>query len=307
MSLDVLIAEIASRQYGLITRAQALALGLTLDGIHHRLRSKRWVTVRSGVYAINGTPSTAEQALLAAVLAAGQGAVASHLTAARLYGFTLPEPFRIDVLTRETRRVRLAGVRHHRTEDLHPDDVVVRRNIPVTSAARTLVDCSGDVFPLDLGSVVDNAMRRGLENLEALRSCHERLATGPGRRPTRAMRMVLDSRPRGYEPGGSDRERRVADVLAEAGLPRPVPQLRVKVGGRSYRLDYCWPDVMVYLEWDGWETHGTYTAFHADRRRTRLLAAAGWTGIPVTAHTTDAEMVRDVASALAVSGHRKGA
>jgi very-short-patch-repair endonuclease len=37
-----------------------------------------------------------------------------------------------------------------------------------------------------------------------------------------------------------------------------------------------WPDERVIVETDGWQTHGTRTAFERDRRRDLDLTAAGW-------------------------------
>ena len=38
----------------------------------------------------------------------------------------------------------------------------------------------------------------------------------------------------------------------------------------------------MIVETDGWETHGTRTAFARDRRRSATLAVAGWTVIRFT-------------------------
>lgn len=108
--------------------------------------------------------------------------------------------------------------------------------------------------------MVDDALRRKLVRLSDLRACHERIATGPGRRATVAMRAVLAERQPGYDPGGSDRELWVRKVLVAAGLPPPVQQYRVWVGSRWFDLDLAYPAKLVGLEFDGWDTHGTFTS-----------------------------------------------
>ncbi len=143
--------------------------------------------------------------------------------------------------------------------------------------------------------------------VEDLRSCHRRIDTGPGRRSTLALRQVLAERQPGYDPGDSDRELWVIDVLVEAGLRAPVQQHRVRVAGHSYELDLAYPPELVAIEFDGWDTHRTFSAFHGDRQRTRRLVAAGWTLLPITSRTSLVELVSDVTAALALCGHPRGA
>lgn len=274
--------------------------------IAHRCRTGRWVRVRRSVFAIAGTPPTWEQTVRAACLATGDIAVASDLTAGRLWGLALPEGEAIELTCRTPNHFRLHGVTLHRRSNLAPSDLSVRAGIPATSPARTLVDCAGRIEPGRLDVVVDDAARRKLVPLMALRACHERVDTGPGRRSTLSMRAVLSARAPGYHPGESDRERDVLRVLAAAGLPLPVQQFRVRIGQRTYILDHAFPRELVALEFDGFETHGTVSAFHRDRERGRALVAAGWALLQVTARTSDEDLVADVRAALAVSARRCG-
>jgi Transcriptional regulator, AbiEi antitoxin len=283
------VLDRAARQHGLVTRDQALAAGMSDDQVHRRVRGGRWAVQRRGVYRVTGAPSTEEQAVMAAVLAAGPAVVASHLTAARLWRLRLPEPEGIELTTPPGRRLRAEGVQQHRFTQLSADDVHRLRGIPVTSPARTLVDCSGRVGPDELGRVVDDALRRRLVRLPDLVRSHARVTSG--RRPTAAMARVLEERAAGHDPGGSDRELQVLRTLVAAGLPAPVQQHPVTVGTRSFRLDLAYPQAMVAIEFDGWDAHGTFEAFHGDRERSRLLVAAGWRLVHVTARTTPADLV----------------
>lgn len=301
MSKDEAAARVAQRQHGLLTRQQARQTGLSEREIDHRLSVGRWVALRRGVFAINGTPSSWEQAVLAVCLTA-VGAAASHLTAAALWGLPLPAPERIDVTTAPTTRLRLDGVAHHRRSALPAAELTRCRGIPITTPARTLVDTSGSVAAGRLGPIVDDGLRRRLLSLVDLRSAYEGVDTGSGRRSTRAMRLVLAERAPGYDPGGSDRERAVLRALASAGVPLPVQQHRVRLGKRTYILDYAYPAALLALEFDGFETHGTLSAFHADRERSRALVAAGWALLQVTARTRTKDLVADVTAALTLSG-----
>ncbi len=302
MKADKRVAGLARKQQGLITRAQALASGMTARQIDHRVGRGRWVLLRRSVYAYADVAPSYEQAVLAACLSVGNVAFASHLTAARLWGLRLPEPEVLDILVPEGVRVRLDGVRAHRTKTMHLDDLIWWRGIPVTTAARTIVDCSAMVPLSGLGPVVDDADRRRIATIDDIRACHARMATGPGRRATAALGLVLEERGAGYDSGDSDRELWVKRVLERAGLPSPVQQHRVKVGRRTFRLDLAYPEHMVGIEFDGFDTHRTLTAFHADRDRGRLLVAAGWTLVLITARTREVDLARDVGAVLALSG-----
>lgn len=306
MSRDEAVARLAERQHGLITREQARRAGLSDREIAGRLRSARWVALRRGVFAIAGAPSTREQAICSACLIS-EGTAASHLTAGWLWALQVPESSGIHVTTPPGIRLRHEGIVHHRRSPLALADLTRCKGIPVTTPARTLVDTSGLVRPGRLGSVVDDALRRKLVTLADLRACHSRVDTGPGRRITVALRQVLAGRQPGYDPGGSDRELWVKQVLVAAGLPVPVQQHRVWIGSRWFDLDLAYPPDLVGLEFDGWDTHGTFTAFHRDRERTRLLVALGWMMLPVTARTRPTDLVRDVRAALALSGHSRTA
>lgn len=258
------------------------------------------------MFAIGGAPPSREQAILAACLII-QGAVASHLSAGWLWGLQLPEPAEIHVTTPPGIRLRHDGLVHHRRSPLPITDLTRCRGIPTTTPARTLVDSSGLVRPGRLGPVVDDAFRRKLVTLAELRACHQRLDSGSGRRATVALREVLAERAPGYDPGGSDRELWVKKVLVSAGLAAPVQQHRVRVGARWFDIDLAYPPELVGLEFDGWDTHGTFSAFHRDRERMRLLVALGWTMLPVTSRTRPAELVRDVRAALTLSGQKRTA
>ena len=84
-------AKLAARQYGVVSRKQAIALGLSPFAISRRVMAGKLREVLPGVYAIPGVPRSYCQRLMAAILWAGEGAVACHRAAASLYdldGFT---------------------------------------------------------------------------------------------------------------------------------------------------------------------------------------------------------------------------
>ena len=291
--------KLARRQLGLITRAQALQL-VSVDRFRTLVDHGVLVQRRRGVWALAGAPETYEQAVLAAVLAVGDVAWVLQRTAARLWGLQVPPPVAIDVMTMPHRRVRLDGVAHHRNKLVVAGDVTSIGPIPVTSVARTLVDCMPWLPGRMLDVALNDARRRGLVTFGDLEAAHAAVDEGPrtGRHLVRPMRRYLGEH--GHE-GGSERELDVLRILRQAGLPLPLQQFPIVVAGRRRVLDYAYPAERLYLEWDGFAEHGLLrTTFGDDRERDAELALLGWLGLHFTSSTTHTDLVGRVRRALAL-------
>ena len=76
----------AGRQWGVVSRRQLSALGVSRDTADHWLRAGRLHRVHQGVYALGHAALRPEGQRLAAVLACGPGAVLSHRSAAAHWG-----------------------------------------------------------------------------------------------------------------------------------------------------------------------------------------------------------------------------
>jgi hypothetical protein len=291
------ISELARRQLGLITRTQALQL-VKKWNLQHFVASGYLEPIRRGVFVVAGAPRTYEQAVLAALLAAGEQSWASHRTAARLHGLRVPSPVAIDVLTLPNVRVRLEGVAHHRNEVLPLRDLTRVGPVPVTSVAKTLVDCAPWLPGKRLTATIDDARRRKLVTYEEVALVHAELDKGPrtGRHLVVPLRPVVADR---HDAGGSELELDVREVLRKAGLPLPVQQHPVFVAGRWRFLDHAYPPEKVFLEFDGFAEHGLIReTFDDDRERNAELALLGWLGIPCTSNTRPSDLVRRVRRAL---------
>ena len=268
--------EPAARQHGVFSIDQALRHGYTYEQVRHHLAARRWRAVRRGVLAVVGASSSYEQSVMAAVLAAGDGAVASHFTAARLWGFPdVRSDVGVEVTTDRPDQRRLRGVRTHRTTTFLSIEHTTLHHIPVATVARTLVDCTCLMSIGQLGRALDRALRNDQTSLRAVRTCVSGLRPAPGRRPTLIQELLAKRLP-GYEPGDSDSEVRLMRVIVEGGLPEPVLHHRVVVDATPYVPDLAYPDVKLAIEYDGYEVHNTRSAFDHDRRRANRLTAAGW-------------------------------
>jgi len=264
--VDVEVAAWAARQRGLVTRRQVMEAGGSRGLIVHRLEIGRWVPVGPGVYRVAGVPVTWKQRALAACLAAGTGAVASHRSAAVLWGISGFRPGPLEITVPPGRSTRNALAQVHRASSIEP---VRRDGVPVTRPARTLVDLAAVVGGDRLEEAVDDVLCRRLCRLEEL-------SPPGGQRGASALRAVLDAWNGDALPAGVAEMRVVRQLLA-AGLADPVRQHEIHVGGRFVaRVDLAYPDRRLAIELDGFRWHSGRGPFRSDRLRGNRIEAAGW-------------------------------
>jgi len=157
-----LIEPWALRHHGLITRAAATEAGVSRASWYRALAAVRIEMVQPGVARLWGSPRTRQQRIAAAVLSIGGGAMASHRSAAFLWGVQRPRGDPVDlVVARDQHVPDLVGVEvHHPTDraDLVP---VIRDGIAVTSPSRMLRDLA-TVDPGGISAAVEHIMSAGL-------------------------------------------------------------------------------------------------------------------------------------------------
>jgi len=289
---DTELAALAEGQEGLVTRPQA-RVHLTRKQLEYWLAVGRLVIVRRGVYRFAGVPPTRWQPLRAVLLAAGAEALASHRSAAEVWGMSGVVADQPELTVPWPIWTRLPGVRSHQSRYLPDHHRAVRQGVPVTSPARTLGDLSGVLGADFLGRLVDDSLRRHLLVLDDLRDAYGVLASR-GRRRITVLREVLEERVPGFHPGGSPRELDVRRILVDAGLGEPIPQHQVAAGPTVYLVDLAYPDDRIAIEYNGWEFHGTRSAADHDAARSSALTAIGWRVLPVTSATSPRALVDNV-------------
>ena len=131
------VLALAAGQHGLVTTRQAAELGFSADMVRTAVMRGWLRPVRRGVYAVAGIPIPASdwQPIMAAVLAAGPRAAASHRSAAVIHGFDGIIAETPELVVPHGCRHQLPGVWVHRSRDLAPVDITVRHGIP-TAAIR---------------------------------------------------------------------------------------------------------------------------------------------------------------------------
>jgi hypothetical protein len=279
------LLELAERQHGVFSRRQALADGVTVDAIKHRLRTGRWEPVGLGVYRVAGSRPTWEQRLTALTLAAGPGAAASHRSAAALLGVpgfrrTMP----LEVTTTRCRRHRQRLARIHQTTVLPARHLTRVEGILVTGPARTLLDLAATVPPQRTERALDNCLSFGLVTVDSVAAVLDAVG-GRGRAGSSLLARLLAERHDGYVPPASELEARFLHLVRSAGLPEPVRQLDCGDGeGWVGRVDFAYPGVRVLIELDSRRHHSSRLDFESDRARDNRLVAGGWRLLRLTWH-----------------------
>jgi hypothetical protein len=250
---------VAGRQYGLITRAQLRAAGLTDGAVHQRVRAGRLHPRYRGVYAVGHNRLSREAAWMAAVLAAGKGAALSHLAAATHWKMWRRRVPGIDVIVPGQRRAR-DGFTVHRARNLDKRDVTIHKGIPITTPARTLVDLASVLTKHQLANVIHEAAFRDLFDEGAVT---EAIKRAPGR-PTETLHAALQAHAAGSAGTRSYTEDRFLETWQG---PEPLVNTKIEV-------DMYWPDQNLVVEVDG-PGHARPRSKREDAQRDEALRKAG--------------------------------
>lgn len=291
------LLALAARQHGVATTQQALDAGFSHSAIARAVENGEWVRVHVGVYIVSPAADPVRGSILGHVLRAPGRAWASHASAAWLWGLSSSVPLRPQISTTANLRGGRATIR--RVDQMPADHARVVQGIPVTSPERTLVDVAARIPAPRLEAMVAEAVRTKLVSVGDLRECAVGLSRR-GRSGPRALLRILDA----WDPAAppeSILESRLVRVIRAGGLPAPVCQFRVALGGRVARLDFAYPRQMVAIEADGYKWHGGAGRWRSDLARRNELSRLGWLTLHFTWHdvnTRPDHVVDTIRSAL---------
>lgn len=272
---------------GPFTAAQARAAGYSTADVRRSLRNGTWRTLRRGVYveashlaAVAGCAQRRHALEVAGLLlAVGFDAVASGTSAARILGIDLlgdatPEPVLLtDAPVKGTHRdgylLRSAALpAQHRAR---------RHGVPITSAARTVVDLARTESFAAGVVAADSALHQGLVSFHDLRGLIDDCHAWSG--IVQARRVVDFADPEAE----SVLESLSRVAIHEQDLPAPRTQVTLGDGsGPRCRVDFLWDDVRVVGEADGLgkyepsASRSTRDVVRAEKRREEWLADAGF-------------------------------
>jgi hypothetical protein len=279
-------------QHANVTLDQLRECGLSGGVIARMVRDGRLERTQPRIYRIGGVPPTWESEVFAAAAAGG---LASHRSAARLWGLG-EDDASIDITVPVNRRPRLRGVVLHR-QSLMPR-AVRRHGIMTTTPMRAMVDLGAVATPQVVADAVEVGLISGLFTVTGLRRELEAVSAY-GRNGAGVLRRVLDTRDLGERPAESVLEARMAKLYRRFGLPVPVFQFEVWAGGVFIaRLDFAYPDIKLAIEVDGWSSRATSSDLRRSNERQNALIANGWAILRLTWFdivTNPAKVAADIA------------
>jgi len=276
-----------------VTTSQLAALGYTRSSAAKAANVGRLERLHRRVYAVGHEALTWEGWCVAAV-AANAPCVASHWSAAWVWGLTRSRPSGKFHVTATTRRHRRADFHVHYAA-LAEEDMTECDRIPVTSLARTVLDLAA----LDPGRTEKDLRRCEDLGLLDRRELDALLARTAGHQGHTTLARAVEL----YQPDPSvtrsGLERRFRELVRRAGLPGPA--MNYVVAG--YELDCWWEEARLAVELDTFGTHGSRLSFEEDRKRQRVL---GLLGITVE-RVTDRQLAREPEEVLRMVAARLGA
>lgn len=160
---DETILALAIVQHGVVTRAQARAAGLSEHQVRYRVRNQRWEPLGPGAFVVAAALAETDPVLSPLIAAClTLGGMASHRSAAWLWGIDANPSFRAEVTVSRARHHRRPGVTVYSTTQIELAGLTIIRHIPSTGVERTLIDMATLVQPDRLAELVERAVALGL-------------------------------------------------------------------------------------------------------------------------------------------------
>ncbi len=266
------INELARRQHGVLAIRQLTQLGMADSTVRDIAAREGWERAGRGLFYLPGSSASFQRDVATALLRMGEPSVASHDTAAALWGLAPPHERPIHVMVPHDRAAaQTAAVRTHRTRRWDDEDLSTRDGVPCLTVERTLVEMAAVGSHVARGLVVE-AVRRGLTTPARLARRAAALRGVPGSRRAHGFAaMLAEGR------FDSEAERIARDVVDRLGLRAHREPYAVRLpNGRRALVDIALVDLRVAIEVDGFRFHRSHDDLRRDHERQNQLHAAGW-------------------------------
>jgi very-short-patch-repair endonuclease len=212
--------------------------------------------------------------LMSATLACGRGTVVSHGTAAWLLGLWEAKPGEVEVIAPVEAGRKIGGIRRRFVPRPSVEHVVVVQGIACTSPSRTIVDLAGLCSAQTLARTVEQAAVLRVLDVPGI----DEILSERRRRGSRRLNLLLENWRR-YSPRMRVRSRmeaKLLPLLTYYSLPIPETNMKLRIGRKTFEVDFLWKRQRVVVETDGGRFHDNPLAQERDSERNRALARAGY-------------------------------
>jgi very-short-patch-repair endonuclease len=278
------LLALVDSQWGVVSRRQLLALGLSEATIKSWLRQRRLRPLYSGVYAYGHAQLRVEGRWMAAVLACSPGAVLFGRSAAACLGLLPYASATIHVVTE--RKLHRQGLIHpHRARSLDARDITSVQRIPTTTIPRTALDLAATEPTDGVERLLAQADRLQLYDQHALESVIERNPGHHGAGPLAALIAFVPVLTR------SELEAMLLTLARDESIDDPIGDHPIHLPRTGpITVDFYFASARVIVEADSWKHHRSRASFEADRLRDLELASLGYRSVRVTARGAEASM-----------------
>lgn len=255
------------------TRADARAAGIPIS----ELRGSRFQKIFYDLYIAAGVEVTAVLRAHAALKVSPAGSVASHYTAAEIWGGVVPAQPRTHIsVPGAGNRSERRGIHAHASGPSTAK--AVHRGVPLTPPDQTFLDLASQLSLVELVVLGDSLVRRGRTSpgsLVAAADAYQGRGARSARRAARLVRCGVDSA----------MESLLRMLIVLAGLPEPQVNftLRGSDGAVVMRFDLSYPGLKVIVEYDGRQHADDPDQWARDVARREELDRLGWRLIVVRA------------------------
>ncbi|HYF27311.1 MAG TPA: hypothetical protein VD931_16315 [Baekduia sp.] len=268
------LADLATRQKGVVAHRQLEWLGYSPKQIGRLLAGARLRPLHRGVYALGHDALHRQARWSAAVLVCGDDALLAGRAAGALRDL-LPVgggPIEVAIPAGAAGRGH-EGIRPLLRTGLTDADRDVVDGIPCVSVARVALDVACSLRSAALVDLLEQALRLKVFDLAQFAELLDRCRGQRGVRRVAAAMAELSDEPDLLR---SELERRIKHRIRSS--PLSMPRFNVHVAGasgRTYEVDAVWLGPKLVLEADGAAYHASPAARRRDERKQTDLEAAG--------------------------------
>lgn len=282
--IDSALLQVASRQFGILSRDQLSVAGISNAAVSRARRSGTIVDVTARAVRLRSSPDTFLARCAAVSLHLGDRGFLSGSTAGRLHGLREMPHRTICVTIPEGHRVRLPAWTSVRWSTWYSPD----RDQTVLAGVHTVAEPHRMLYDL-AARLGDRRFRRAAEDcwhlgLVTPQSAAEYLSEHRcrGKDGTARMERWLEAALDQQRPAESGLELDLIEALRSVGLPDPVRQYPLDLpSGRRIHVDIAWPDVRLCVEPGHSWWHGGNEGLRRDHERQLGALAIGWETIPL--------------------------